>query len=404
MSDTLLSIIIPTRNRYSTLLPVIESILMHLRRSDFEVVIQDNSEDNAFIIEYLKGSYDARLKYFYSPEQLSMVKNSERAIENSKGNYLLFIGDDDNINPIIMDVVEEMEANNIDSLIYPIANYYYNDVKFDKAYGFNRPGALSFSNNAKGDFCVLNTKGELQRVIQSGGIFIMDLPRLYHGIVKMDLMLKVRETYGKFVPGPCPDMTTSAAIATLITSHWRFSLPLSIAGNSSLSEGGKGPTNSHIVKLEDKNWLDQSDILDWNPSIPRIFSRETIWAQSVYHVLSLKNPKIELNYRVLYDSMIFSSPGRALKYVNPLYNMLKTSPWNRLKYYTLAYGKRYIRKFLFLLPSAALDIATKLRGDFKTKVLINNVNSISECMDILSDVSRKKYRSPLKKYSKTSQV
>ncbi|GAA4146817.1 hypothetical protein GCM10022216_32180 [Sphingobacterium kyonggiense] len=387
MDIPLLSIIIPTRNRYKTLIPVIESINGKFSNSKIEILVQDNSDDNNSFTTYLETHKLEKVKYYYNPSKLSMVENSELAIANSSGKYLIFIGDDDIVNPKILDVVNTMEEENIKSIIYPIANYFYPDVEFHKEYGFHKPGLLSFNTDLNFNITKLDTKHEIERVEQIGGIFILDLPRLYHGIINRDLIEEVRSVYGKFVPGPCPDMTTSAAIATLINHHHRINIPLSVAGNSSASEGGKGPTNAHVVKLEEKSWLNQKDIEDWNPSLPRIFSRETIWSQSFYHVLSLRNaPK--LNYKAVYDSMIFSCPKQALPLVNQLYLNNGNGSKNYLNLFK-SYFKRYFKILLFTCPSAIIEKMMKIRGDYKTKQEVADVKSINDVMNILEKNSNK---------------
>ncbi len=386
MNTPLLSIIIPTRNRYKTLIPVIESIVSHIENSDIEIIIQDNSDDNSDFLSYLNNKNFQIINYFYEQTKLSMVENSENAISNSNGKYLIFIGDDDTVNPIILDVVKKMDKENIKSLIYPIANYFYSDVKFNKQYGFNRPSALSFNKNITSCIETLSSNEELNRVQKIGGIFILDLPRLYHGIVRKDLVESIRFVYGKYIPGPCPDMTLSVALATIINKYHRINLPLSVAGNSFASEGGKGPTNAHIVKLEDKSWLNSADIQDWDNNIPKIFSRQTIWCQSLFHVLSI-NDKPRINYKALYDDMIFSCPKKALDYVVYLYNKIDLPFFERILSLTKAFLKRYVRNVLFLAPTSFIEFSIKLRGDYKKKNIHLQVNSIDECMSILQKES-----------------
>ena len=388
MNDPLLSILIPTKNRYKTLFPVIEAIVNGLGDQDYEILIQDNTVDNLEMIEYLNSINNNHVIYFHNTCNLSMVNNSELAISNAKGKFLCFIGDDDIVNPIILNIVKYCDQFNIESLIFPIGNYFYPDVRFKKVYGFNKPGAFSFIQGNSYTFHALDSFSELNRVLEGGGIFILDLPRLYHGIVQKRIMELVKDKYGKYIPGPCPDMTTSVALATVIDTYYKLNITLTVSGNSFISEGGKGPTNGHVVKLEDKSWLNQGDIRDWNSQIPRIFSRETIWAQSIYHVLSLTTvPK--LNLIPLYNSMIFTGPPHILKYVNPLYFSLNLFSLKKYIYFCLSYIKRWIRQILFFLPSMFLETVMRLRGDFKSTILVENVNRIDDCMNVLAKSNEK---------------
>jgi glycosyltransferase involved in cell wall biosynthesis len=388
MNNPLLSILIPTRNRYGTLIPVIQAITSSLREESYELLIQDNSDDNSEIILFLETLQKDRLTYFYSKKRLSMVENAELAIANSSGKYLCFIGDDDMINSVIIDIVKQMDDLKIYSLIYPIANYFYRDVSFHKKYGFNKPEALSFVKKMSCELEQLNSTDELNRVLHCGGVYILDLPRLYHGVVSRGLMDEIKVKFAKYIPGPCPDMTTSVALATIVKTYYKIKIPLSIAGNSSISEGGKGPTNGHVVKLEDKSWLNKGDLVYWDINIPRIFTRETIWAQSVYHVLSQCLP-LSINYHALYNGMIFSCPRKVLGFVNPLF--LSQSIPRGIKYYLLlkSYLLRVMRLLLFSLPTFFIELFMKFRGDYEENILVENISSIKSCMEIISDATLK---------------
>ena len=388
MDGPLLSILIPTKNRYKTLFPVVKALINGLSDQDYEILIQDNTFDNLEMIEYLNSINNNHVSYFHNTHNLSMVDNSELAISNAKGKFLCFIGDDDIVNPIILDIVKYCDQFNVESLTFPIGNYFYPDVRFKKVYGFNKPGAFSFTQDNSFNFHAVDSFSELNRVLEGGGIFILDLPRLYHGIVKKSIMELVKSKYGKYVPGPCPDMTTSVALATVIKTYYKMNITLTVSGNSFISEGGKGPTNGHVVKLEDKSWLNQEDIRDWNSQIPKIFSRETIWAQSVYHVLSLTTaPK--LNFIPLYNSMIFTGPSHILKYVNPLYFSQNLFSLKLYISFFLSYTKRWIRQILFFLPSWCLETVMRLRGDFKSTILVENVSRIDDCMNVLAKSNEK---------------
>ena len=61
----LLSIIIPTKNRYNYLLPCLETLKL-FDEKEVEIVVHDNSDDNKLIIDYLNNNHFSNLKYFYS--------------------------------------------------------------------------------------------------------------------------------------------------------------------------------------------------------------------------------------------------------------------------------------------------------------------------------------------------
>ena len=100
----LLSIIIPTKDRYHYLRECITTILA-VDSDDFELVIQDNTPNNVEILPFIQEIKDDRLKYYYDSKHASEVENVNRAIIHSNGRYVCFIGDDDSITTSLVDAV-----------------------------------------------------------------------------------------------------------------------------------------------------------------------------------------------------------------------------------------------------------------------------------------------------------
>ncbi|MCQ8914358.1 glycosyltransferase, partial [Escherichia albertii] len=71
-----LSILIPTKNRSEYLDDVLSSLLTW-NRDDFEIIIQDNSNDLKTHNVVKKYRHDHRIKYFYVKEHLSVIDNFE---------------------------------------------------------------------------------------------------------------------------------------------------------------------------------------------------------------------------------------------------------------------------------------------------------------------------------------
>jgi len=113
----LLSIIIPTKDRYHYLKECITTVLS-VNTDDFELIIQDNTADNSEIRDFCEAIRDSRLKYFHYYEPLSVVDNLNKAIENSCGRYVCFIGDDDSISSSLIDAVCYIDRHDIDCLSF----------------------------------------------------------------------------------------------------------------------------------------------------------------------------------------------------------------------------------------------------------------------------------------------
>src|SRR4051794_33057917 len=86
----LLSVIVPTRARVSTLPFTLATILNHQPRS-FEVIVSDNCSE-AGTREAVQRIVDDRLVYLDTGTRLSMTDNWEFAIGHARGRYVLFVG------------------------------------------------------------------------------------------------------------------------------------------------------------------------------------------------------------------------------------------------------------------------------------------------------------------------
>ncbi|MFV0270972.1 MAG: glycosyltransferase [Macellibacteroides fermentans] len=378
-----LSIIIPTRNRYETLIPVVHAINSNIIGNSYEIVIQDNSDNNEEMLDYLKSNFHNSIKYFYTDQPISMVENTELALSHAEGNYWTFIGDDDIVSPYILKIIELMDYNKVNCLSYAIGNYFYTDLTFNKQYGFNNPATLQVTNQPSLDFKELFCENELEKVLNIGGVYCLKLPRLYHGVVKKELMLKIKDKYGQFIPGPCPDMTLSIALALQINNYHYIEYPVTITGSSRKSEGGKGVSQKHIVEVKNKEWLSKNVEQEWSPKIPKIFTRETIWAQSIFHVLNVSRIEKSINYLKLYENMYFSCPDFVLQYIN---NTIKENKINiHISQIIKWKSKRIIRKLLFKCPSICLEFVMHIRGDYKKYLKIDNLKTIDACIIYLKN-------------------
>lgn len=74
----LLSLVVPTKNRY----PYLKHLIQYIKsfNSDkIELVIQDNATDNAEIVGFIKEEDFVHLKYYHTKESISVGLNSDKA-------------------------------------------------------------------------------------------------------------------------------------------------------------------------------------------------------------------------------------------------------------------------------------------------------------------------------------
>jgi hypothetical protein len=105
MTSAILSICVPSRNRQRYFKETI-GFLLESARGDVEFVLADNSDDAGVMDGFMAGIADSRVKYLPAPpDTLSMKENWTRCLEAATGDWITVIGDDDLIDP---DVVEAL--------------------------------------------------------------------------------------------------------------------------------------------------------------------------------------------------------------------------------------------------------------------------------------------------------
>jgi glycosyltransferase involved in cell wall biosynthesis len=110
MTAPYLTICVPSRNRQAYFRETID-VLLDSRRADVQFVFADNSDDPGIMDRHMSGIRDPRVTYLPSPaETLSMRDNWERCLEAATGAWISVIGDDDLIDPDLVDALKLAEA------------------------------------------------------------------------------------------------------------------------------------------------------------------------------------------------------------------------------------------------------------------------------------------------------
>lgn len=371
--NKLLSIIIPTKNRYECLVPVVKTILKNVVSQNFELIIQDNSDDNKSVVDFFKLNNDNRLKYYYASESLSITGNTTNAIDNTIGKYITFIGDDDLVSPYISHIVELLDIKNIDCLIYNTGYYWWDSVKFANPTSFCNKNILWIPANISMDLIYLDPKTEMDKVLDNGGTHYGSLPRFYHGIVKKSVLEEIKTRTGTYLPGACPDMTFAASISQVIDSYCYINYPVSVFGASKNSGAGWGANKTHYGKIEEMTFLPSGIIDRWDPKLPKIWSGQTTNAQALYEVLKAFKVKKEINYTNFYGSMLANEP--ILKgYVLPL---VRKSAISNFGIYFKVFN-RFFKTYLKLLVMNKYLFIRFKTGKFK--YVVSEKKSVEDCM------------------------
>lgn len=294
----LLSIVVPTKDRYKYLKSLIE-LIGSFNTNSIELIIQDNTVDNEEILTFIKKD-NSFLKYFHNSEQISISKNSDLAILNSSGEYICFLGDDDGVTRFIIDAVNWMKENDVDVLVPSEISYFWPD--FVNSITGDISGTLSFKPFSK-TFKNLSPLDSLNNIIDLGFINRGELPLVYHGIVKREVLQKIFNIGGTFFPGASPDIANGVALSLLASSYLRMDFPLIISGASRSHGAGIRNLKKKVADLDDLVFLPQGTKKNWEKEIPKVWTGETIWADSAIKALRYMN-RLDLIEKVNFEHLL----------------------------------------------------------------------------------------------------
>lgn len=399
----LISIIIPTRNRFQYVKSAIISIL-NINDQRIELVIQDNSDSEDLKLWVHDNINDFRLKYNYNNSPLSFVGNFSEGVEAATGEYVCIIGDDDGINPEIIDAVVWLKQENIDCLsIKNVVNYVWPNSGIPSTI-FTKvtDGNLSLSN-FKASLVQSNMSFQLKSFVRNGCSNYLDfnLPKLYHGVVRRQCLLEIKKKTGFYFSGLSPDIYASISLACIVNRVLVTDYPLTLPGvcgeSASILEG---LLKRNSKKLEDAPHFRNRGTYYWSELVPLIYCVETIWADS--GIAALKQMGREdlikkINLYKLAAYCLIANKGVIKPVITGFYKGLKILNKNpfistiQLFFFLLKLKSKLYFKFIIRLFNRILIIL-----GMKKVVRINGLKNIIEATSALSDLLNEKGFSFLK--------
>lgn len=272
----LLSIMVPTKNRYKYLYELV-NLIVSFETEEIELVIQDNSDNNTEFIDFLnevRGS-NSWIKYYHTNEYLTSIQNFDKAMKNCTGEYVCFIGDDDGVVRNIVDYVKWMKDNNIDALRCPISGYFW-------------PATGKYGSYLKMDSCDghvehLNPINELQKVLRNGCQGLGNMPVVYAGIAKRAVLDRIYKDFGTYFLAPSADMASGVALCFYVNKYVKVHSPIIITGTSKMTGGGV--QQIRLIKLKDVPFINQTMKDEWEGYFPPLWTGTLVWPESCIKTL-----------------------------------------------------------------------------------------------------------------------
>lgn len=366
----LLSIIIATKNRVPYCINTIETILS-FSDNDFELIVQDNT-DNLELCDFVNLNIsDQRLIYNYTPPPFSSIDNFNAALELASGEYVCLIGDDDGICSTIFDIVKWANANDVDSICPKVFVDYYWPGAFNKL----SIGYLSIPHFSK-KIWRKDPKKEIQNLINDGILNYMkfNLPKFYHGLVKRSCFEELKAKNGYYIGGLSPDIYSAVSLSNIVKKHIVLDFPITIAGACKVSTTVAGFTGGHSGKLKDApHFRDRGDYV-WDKQIPKYYSVTTIWAESA--LKAIHDNKIWVDLDKLCLSRILAKSILDTPYNYKLfYSETSKITENKLQF-NLKLFYQIIRLFIY---SYTVKVINKIKSKiFFKQSRFTDINNISE--------------------------
>lgn len=268
----LVSVVVATKNRYQYLKHLIQ-LIDSFKLSELEFIIQDNSDDNIEILNFLNNFNNPNIKYYHSSDKLTMSQNGELAIKKAQGEFVCYIGDDDGVCRNIVDCVKWMKKIGI-------------DAAYNKNVWFMWGQSAKFLWR-KYAYTLHNTRDELESLVKKGcNLSETNIPLLYHGIVRKSILDDIICRYGTLFPSVPPDIAGSILLAKSIDKCCELKTPVIINGISNMSGGGV-VSKGGVLSLSEVSFVSQEEINRWEVRIPPIWCGHYAWANSGIKALNV---------------------------------------------------------------------------------------------------------------------
>lgn len=364
MREYLLSIIIPTKNRQYYCLHSVKQILSCYGEK-VEIVVQDNSDNNS-LCNQINDLHCENVVYNYKPGVLSFVDNFDIAIGLATGKYLMLIGDDDGVTSLALQATAWADARDISS-IRPCLNFVY-----------FWPGSQVHRKEDNGILSISSCDGLIQEYDPRQGLVSLlknscqnyldcDLVKLYHGVVRRDILDRIKEKTGRFVGGLSPDIYLSVALSVLSEGKSiSLNAPLTISGICTGSGSSQSATGEHTGKLDDAPHFRGHESYEWDSRIPEFYSVETIWGDSALAGVKEIDPSYLGYYQP--ETLIYRCLRRYPKYKAEIINNYKSN------------GGSMLKLGFYAVSRAAAKMRSKLNRQYSGKDIktINGVQNIEE--------------------------
>lgn len=227
------SIILPARNGFNYL-PTCINTIIDQNYNDYELIISDDHSNDG-TKQYLNNLSHPNIITIEPPEELSMSEHWEWALTHARGEWIIFVGQDDGLQPYFFQLsdrlIEMAESKKLRVIVSARAHYFWKGCNL--AYG-----DIAVSYGAVNKIKIFNSKVEALKALL-GIQNYFELPQMYTtSICKKNLLEEAAAKQGGKVFLAHPQDANLAVIAcSLDKNYLKTFIPLGWVGSSPKSAG-----------------------------------------------------------------------------------------------------------------------------------------------------------------------
>ena len=248
----LFSIVIPTRNRANILPHALQSALEQTL-DDYEIIVSDNNS-TAETQRVVRQCADPRIRYVRVDRTLAMPDSWEFALSHARGQYLTILSDDDAVSPTLLERLKDLlDAEEVKLIswiryLYVMPDWY---VESERNKLFLGPVSGKVEQRV--------SESILRRWFD-GCSYYSDAPMFFNACCHRSAVDAVRKRAGRVFLGSAPDIASSLALLSEVTSFLFVDDVLSLAGSGKQSigansmHGRSGPFQDFVTELDDEDY------------------------------------------------------------------------------------------------------------------------------------------------------
>lgn len=289
----LFSIVIPTRNRVRLLKSTLKSSLEQTF-DDYEIVVSDNNSSDS-TPEVVQDIDDEKVRYFRTNRSLSMTDSFEFALNNARGEWVTFLNDKSVFDPRLLEILKTL-IDNKEKVIGWCWNFYHYNTYYDIRKR-NQLMIYPYTSIVKD----INAKSQLDKLFALGWwdrtqLFLVNA--CYH----RSIINEVKRRCGQFMFSPIGDLSSSAAVLSVIEKYIHLDFPLTLIGGS--SDG----TTASFDRRNETFWnfineLQKDNLFNYVPL--QILTKSNFYSESllkVKHTMKDFPSDVQLDWKQYYVS------------------------------------------------------------------------------------------------------